>query len=226
MKLEQKKDIIPLVISLIILAIHLLVLSKYNSLSGWLSPIVLYILVVLIFISQAEIRPSFLLFFFSCYVLTMIAEIIGIRSSVFFGNFDFGKGLGFAILNVPVVMGLVGFIIVFCSGILTESLYRFIEKKYPPDNLFPSTVQKFSIVVDGAFISTFLVWALERATEKLDWWHWPGSTVPFMNYVTWFFLSAVLLLLFELLNFRKINQFAVHLYIVLLLFFLTAGTIL
>ena len=227
MKLEQKKDITALVLSILVLIIYFCTLLSSSALAvDWVAPFVIFILAALLVFTQHEINPPFISFFLCCYIFTMIAEIMGVNKSLFFGNYDFGKGLGFTVKMVPLVMGLLGFIVVYCSGIFTESLYRFVEKKYPPDNLLPSKVQKFSIVVDGAFISTFFVWAIERAAAKLDWWHWPGANVPLMNYVTWFILSAVLLLVFELLKFSKTNQFAVHLFIVMLLFFFAVKTLL
>ena len=78
-----------------------------------------------------------------------------------------------------------------------------------------------SLVLDGALLTVFFDWVMEPVAVKLGFWQWEGGVIPFFNYLCWFLISAALLLLFRYLRFDKTNHFAVHLFIIQLLFFLT-----
>lgn len=189
-------------------------------------PGLIFIMFILILLTKEKLDKHFFFFVLIAFVFSLITCGVGVNTGLLFGNYDYGKSLGPAIQNVPLALGLFWIIIIYTTGIFTEALYKKVEKKFPPDNLFPKTIQKFSIVIDGALIATFFGWILEPAAIKLGFWSWQTETTPFLFYITWFGLSALLLLSFELLKFKKENDFAVHLFIIQLLFFLAIRVLL
>jgi len=68
---------------------------------------------------------------------------------------------------------------------------------------------------------------MEPVAIKLGYWKWLGNgAIPMLNYISWFGVSAVLMLVFRLLSFEKTNQFAVNLLLIQFMFFLILRTIL
>jgi putative membrane protein len=83
----------------------------------------------------------------------------------------------------------------------------------------------FAIVIDGALLATFFDWVMEPIAVKLGYWQWLGDgSIPLLNYLSWFGISALLMLLFRLLSFPKQNQFAVNLLLIQFMFFLILRT--
>ena len=54
---------------------------------------------------------------------------------------------------------------------------------------------------------------------KLGFWQWENGIIPLYNYVCWFLISVFLLVLLRKFPFPRANHFAVHLFIIQLLFF-------
>jgi len=228
MPTQQSRITISFLIALVAHAIALVgIFSGHRQWFIEATPYMIMLMFVLLIFTQEEINKPFLVFVLSAFIISVLAELIGVHTGFLFVNYKYGKLLGPTIKDVPWLIGINWFIVVYCAGVFTQSMYTAIEKKFPPDNLLPSKIQKFSIVVDGAFIITFFDWIMDPAVVKLGYWSWWNTgSAPIYNYVCWFLVSAALLLLFELLNFRKQNQFAVHLFIIQILFFFALRTFL
>ncbi len=63
-------------------------------------------------------------------------------------------------------------------------------------------------ILCGACMLVLLDLLIEPVAVRLDYWHWADGTVPVKNYLCWFALSGLLLLIFELLRFREQNMVA------------------
>ena len=88
----------------------------------------------------------------------------------------------------------------------------------------PARLAAASLVIDGALLATFFDWIMEPVAMKLGFWQWRNNDITFYNYFCWFMISALLLLLFRRFSFARPNHFAVHLFIIQALFFLTLRT--
>ena len=88
----------------------------------------------------------------------------------------------------------------------------------------PAWVAAASLVIDGALLATLFDWLMEPVAMKLGFWHWTKEAPPFYNYTCWFIISLLLLIMFRRFSFPKANQFAVHLFIIQVLFFLALRT--
>ena len=88
-------------------------------------------------------------------------------------------------------------------------------------------IKLFSFITDTAMLATLFDWIMEPSAQQLGFWKWlPNGEIPLYNYLCWFIISAALLTVFRFLKFDKDNQFAVHLFIIQLLFFLVLQTFL
>ena len=185
------------------------------------TPLNLVLMALLLIITQKQKNASFFGFVFASYFIGFLVEWIGINTGALFGSYHYGKVLGLQYNNVPLLIGVNWFIIIYCTGIVTDKLYSKMNAKLADvqANVKP-VVQSVSIVVDGALLATFFDFIIEPVAVKLGYWKWLHGSIPSYNYVCWFAVSAVLLTIFRLLPFDKTNPLAVHLFIIQTLFFL------
>ena len=83
--------------------------------------------------------------------------------------------------------------------------------------------KKTSVILKSLIGSSILVifdYVLEPVAIKYDYWTWHHANVPLQNYVGWFVVSFLLLLLFNFLNFTKNNKLAQTLFIIQFVFFI------
>ncbi len=192
------------------------------------TPYNLLLMFGLLLYTQQKISVGFIVFVVVCFVLGIGVEIIGTSTGYLFGEYAYGKTLGFSLKNVPLVIGINWFIIIYCSGI---TVHRFLEKisaKLETITGAPSPVIRFfSVISDGAMLAVFFDWILEPAAIKLGYWQWLGDgQIPTYNYLCWFIISFGLMSVFTFLKFEKKNIFAVNLLMIMMMFFMLIRTFL
>lgn len=185
------------------------------------TPVTLIIMALLLVITQPAKNLFFYLFAAFVFIAGIAIEILGIHTAAVFGHYTYGSTLGVQYYGVPCLIGVNWFIIIYCSGIIMYQLDEWIQKKLAGEVKLSPVLQWISFITDAALLATFFDWVLEPVAGKLGFWHWQNNSIPVFNYLCWFIVSALLLAVFRLLPFRKHNQFAVHLFIIQLLFFLT-----
>ncbi|MBC7914292.1 MAG: carotenoid biosynthesis protein, partial [Pyrinomonadaceae bacterium] len=70
-----------------------------------------------------------------------------------------------------------------------------------------------------AFLIAILDFLIEPVAIRFDFWNWTDLDVPFQNYVAWFVFSFIMLRLFFLMRFQKINPAATIFFLMQFLFF-------
>lgn len=184
------------------------------------TPLNLIISMLLVFFTHQKINKSFWFFFIACSVAGVLYEIIGINTGLLFGDYEYSDVMGFKILGVPVLLGNLWFTTMYCVGSLTYQSYNWLKVKY---NFKISKKLEFHLLaIVGAFAAVLLDFFLEPVAIKLNFWQWfPYGEIPIYNYVCWFFGSLILQYLFVKSNFNKENKFAVYLYCVQAVFFMS-----
>jgi bisanhydrobacterioruberin hydratase len=192
------------------------------------TPVNLLLSFALLIWTQREKNIFFYLFLLGCFTVGISVEIIGTNSGMLFGNYTYGNVLGFKIKNVPVLIGINWFIIIYCSGISIHTLLMKAINRVAAHTQKPPTVLKaISVIVDGATLAVFFDWLMEPVAVKLGYWVWNGDgSIPLFNYICWFIVSLSLLVLFHFAKFSKQNKFAVNLLLIQLMFFLLLRTFL
>ena len=191
------------------------------------TPVNLLLMAALLMFTQKQKNIFFYAFVMLCFFTGLITEIIGVNTGTLFGHYTYGDVLGVKLFNVPLMIGVNWFIAVFCSCNIIFLLNEWLYKKISPD-IQPSLVVKLlAFVIDAAMLTTLFDYILEPIATQLGFWRWlPDGSVPLFNFVCWFIISLVLSTFFRLMKFDKRNQFAVHLLIIQLLFFLVLQTFL
>lgn len=170
----------------------------------------------------------FIVFFLSCFLLGITVEIIGINTGMLFGDYTYGNVLGYKFKNVPLLIGINWFIIIYCSGISMHTLLmKAINRISSDTGKPPKALKALSVIVDGATLAVFFDWLMEPVAVKLGYWVWNGDgSIPLFNYICWFVISLMLLTVFHFAKFSKQNKFAVNLLLIQMMFFLLLRTFL
>ncbi len=191
------------------------------------TPFLLLLMAALLIITHPEKNSSFFIFLLLVFVAGMASEMLGVNTGLLFGNYSYGIILGKKINGVPLIIGVNWFIIIYCAGTITSKIENWILNKMSDEMQISTALQFFSFIIDGALLITFFDWVMEPVAQRLGFWKWiPNEQIPFYNYMCWFFISALLLIAFRQMKVYKHNPFAVHLFIIQLLFFLVLRTFL
>jgi len=172
--------------------------------------------------TQEEINKSFIIFIAACFIVGVTVEIIGVNTKLVFGDYRYGNVLGPKLMSVPLIIGINWFIIIYCCGVSVHTLLmNIISRSASTAVSTPQLLKALSIIIDGAMLAVLFDWMMEPVAVKLNFWIWNGNgTVPFYNYLCWFFVSVLLLAIFHFCKFEKQNKFAVNLLLVQFMFFL------
>lgn len=227
--IQKNKTVIAFSIALIFHAVGLTGMLFFDaSYFASLTPLNLLLSTLLLIWTQDEKNPSFFLFIVICYAVGFGAEYAGVNYQLLFGEYAYGKPLGVQWKNIPLIIGVNWFIIIYCCGMGVQQVLNNIWNRLKDDDMPErNNVGFWAIVLDGALLATFFDWVMEPVAVKLGFWQWAGSgVIPFKNYWSWFLVSAFLLLIFRLLPFKKNNHFALNLLLIQLLFFLLLRTFL
>jgi putative membrane protein len=192
------------------------------------TPLHLLLMAVLIFYTQKGINKAFLFFFVVCVIAGFFVEYLGVHTGLIFGDYRYGTVLGPTWQGIPLIIGVNWFIIMYICGVSLHLLLTKLKTRAGADFVQPSRIVGIvSLLFDGATLAVFLDWLMEPVAVKLGYWTWLGSgDIPILNYISWFVVSVVFLLLFHLLPFNKGNKFAVNLLLIQAMFFLLLRTFL
>lgn len=177
----------------------------------------------LVLYTQQKINLAFIIFIIICFVTGVAVEVVGTRTGYLFGQYQYGTMLGITFKNVPWVIGVNWFLIMYCCGITVHTIYNQLVARLPPAvGKYTLYVKILSLTSDGALLAVLFDWIMEPAAIKLGYWQWLGEDgeIPSFNYLSWFAISFILMAAFNLLKFSKQNIFAVNLLLIMTTFFL------
>lgn len=180
------------------------------------TPFNLLLMLLLLLWTQPKKTAAFWFFLAGCFLVGMAAEVVGVRTGWLFGHYSYGRTMSWQIFQVPWLLGVNWFLVVFCAGMTMHGLLRISYK----GGKIPGLVRILAVLLGGALLAVFYDWLLEPVAIALDYWHWISARVPIYNYLSWFMVSAALLALFEGAKMEKRNKFAVNLMLIQWAFFL------
>lgn len=184
----------------------------------------LLLMALLIGFTDSHKGKSFYLFLTLSFLMGILVEMIGVNTGFLFGNYQYGTVLGPKLLGVPLIIGINWFMVMYCVGSSTELLYRKVKTN---NEAVEKAWKKWGPIIDAALIAVLFDWLMEPVAIKLGYWSWNGSgEIPLFNYVSWFFISLIVLTIFNSLKWQKDNRFAIHLLLIQSMFFLILRTFL
>ncbi len=139
-----------------------------------------------------------IIFFLICGITGYAAEIIGVNSGMFFGNYVYGDILGPGVSGVPLIVGLNWIVILMGSVSLSEIFLK----------------NKLSIILASAFLSVIFDYIMEPAAVFFKYWQWDANVIPVSNYITWGILTFILSAVFKFFNLSINNALPAFLFAV------------
>ena len=137
-------------------------------------------------------------------------EIIGTNTGLIFGEYAYGRTLGFQVGHVPLIIGVNWLMLVYATAAVVNSV---AEKQH--------FVIKAAL---SAGLMVFLDFFIEPVAIRYDFWSWTDNIIPIQNYVAWFVIAFALLIVTHRIVLIK-SKTAIALFIAQLLFFVSLNII-
>lgn len=220
---SSRKQFIATIIAIVFHVIGFIGMLVNKEMMASATSLNLLLMMVLVLYTHENLNTSFLIFFASCFLIGFVAEYIGTSTGYLFGNYQYGKVLGISFKNVPLIIGVNWFLVIYCSAVTIHFIIKKLALKTGEG--VSQRVKFVSTVIDGAMLAVFFDWLIEPVAIELGYWKWEGD-IPSFNYISWFGVSIVLLFLFRLLKVSAINKFGVNLLLIQMMFFLLLRTFL
>ena len=116
---------------------------------------------------------NYTLSFIGLAAVGFVAEVIGVKTGVVFGNYYYGNALGYKVLAVPLVISL-NWGLLINIGVLVAT---YLSKK------------PLLIATLAAFIITGVDLVIEQVASQMDYWHFSNGIAGIQNYIGWFIIS-------------------------------------
>jgi putative membrane protein len=174
-----------------------------------LTPLVLLGFSLCVLFLSARSNKILLLWCLGTYIFTFAIEAVGVWTGLIFGRYFYGNTLGLKLLNVPLVIGL-NWVVVVLGAVGIARL------------VFKNAI--LTAAAAGVLTVIFDI-PLEVVAVNLDYWHWPGGSVPLQNYAAWFVISFIAGIVAEGIKLDFEKKHAVHYLIAQLVFFIALNVI-
>nr|WP_299418839.1 carotenoid biosynthesis protein [uncultured Emticicia sp.] len=201
--MKNHKPYLYLLISMYIAGVIGLNINATAELFKFLTPFNLVVSLGILLYFHNGWSSDFIFFAIITFLIGYFIEVVGVKTGLIFGHYQYDRTLGFEILEVPPVIGVNWLLLVYCVG---SSFCRVNQPIYIK-------------VAYGSLLMTMFDFLVEPIAMRLEMWSWFGLLPPVQNYIGWFMVSAFLLTIFHCLPFRKDNKIAFWLLILQICFF-------
>ncbi|WP_271768780.1 carotenoid biosynthesis protein [Aquimarina algiphila] len=133
----------------------------------------------------------------------MITEYLGVNYDLIFGNYEYGKNLGYKICGVPLIIGVNWVILTYSSAAIAQKVH---------DNLFITSAI-------GAVLMVGLDTCIEMSAPRFDFWEFEGGVIPLQNYIGWLFTGFVAHVFLQKIIKAFHFKISLHIFIAILVFF-------
>jgi putative membrane protein len=154
----------------------------YPPVSAWfvaLTPLNLICSVFFLILRHEKRNQNFWIFALLAFSIGFGTEWLGVHTGLIFGQYAYGKTLGWAIDGIPLLIGVNWFMLSYSTNVIAEEV-------------FPARVRPFA----AAAMMTGADFLIEPGAIRFDMWHWYGAMPPLQNYAAWFVVSFVIALLY------------------------------
>ncbi|MFM8450228.1 MAG: carotenoid biosynthesis protein [Haliscomenobacter sp.] len=142
-----------------------------------------------------------------CFITGFLAEVIGVKTGLLFGNYTYGEVLGFKIWDTPLLIGINWILVTFSAA-------SFIQW------LLPRGTAVSLRVVLAALAMVGLDLLIEPDAIQYQMWTWNEGVIPLRNYLGWFVVALPLQVLYHYWATTSLNLVAAALFILQILFFI------
>lgn len=190
-------------------ALVLLGTTMFNADLIHFTTLLLLISTFVLFLNHARIDSLFVVYAGIVFVGSWIIEWAGVETRKIFGQYFFGNNLGFKILDIPIIIGIIWLVLNYCTSVIA---HRLCSKSLVLNRWLPKALI-------AATLTVLVVVFMEQMASINDFWYWKNQTVPVQNYTAWFVFAFSFNYLFQQLGIHSENKVAPWLYGLMLVFF-------
>ena len=168
-----------------------------------LTPIHLFVMFALFLWANSYFSIKLIKAIIVIYLIGVLAEVLGVRYNIIFGNYYYGNSLGPQVLEVPLIIGFNWLTLSFATYGVSSYLFK----------------NKTVITVFASILMVLTDYIIEPMAGALDFWYWVGGNIPIQNYVGWFFVSLIIHTILVKMNFKFNIKLCLALLLSQILFF-------
>ncbi len=169
----------------IVIVLHLVgAVGFLSPLSNWfvfLTPVNMIITAGMIWIDSKQGNVLGWPIALTIILLGYVVEIVGVKTGMLFGNYEYGEVLGWKFFEVPPIIGVNWLVVIWGS-------YSFVHS---------FKVHKYLRWIAVGLMATLLDMLIEPVAIHFGFWQWAGGKPPLQNYIAWFIVACAMALLFE-----------------------------
>jgi bisanhydrobacterioruberin hydratase len=120
-------------------------------------------------------ETKFLSSFLAIAFLGYLAEVIGVKTGLIFGNYTYGNSLGIKLLEVPLVISI-NWALLICSSIIIVRKFLTI---------------KWLVLLVASLLITLIDLLIEQVAVKLDFWAFSNGLPGIHNYIGWIAVAFI-----------------------------------
>lgn len=113
------------------------------------------------------------------FILGWGIECVGVHTGVPFGNYAYGTILGWKLIDVPLLIGVNWVLLTLAAAEWMQSVLQ----------------RNWLAAISASILLTALDGLIEPVAVKLGYWHWYGIQPPIQNYIAWFGMSLLMVLI-------------------------------
>lgn len=174
-----------------------------------LTPINLLVTLALVLRHHPRWDRATWLFLAGAYLVGFGAELFGIQTGLLFGEYTYGKVLGWKVWGTPLMIGVNWVIVAYGAGVTV--------------NRIAGSLAPWLRALLAAALMVILDWLIEPVAMQYGFWDWEDGTIPLRNYLGWFIVALPLLMFFMYRLGDTRNKVGVALFIWQVIFFLILG---
>jgi putative membrane protein len=169
-----------------------------------ITPLALILNIYLLAIFHHPYDSKHIIIFISILFVSFFLEVIGVKTGKIFGTYSYGEALGIKILETPILIGFNWLFLTYCSTSFWDHWHT----------------KPFLVIILAPLLMVFYDIALEHIAPTLNMWSWAQNTIPFTNYLHWYLISMIFVILFKIFRLNTNNPLAITLFFTQFAFFI------
>jgi len=180
-------------------------ISAYKDSFFSLSYFNLLLSFVILILARNDKNKAFGGFLGFAFAVGMTAEWIGVHTGLLFGEYSYGKNLGYKVFDVPLVIGI--------NWAMLTVVSSSVVSRINSNNL--------TKLLLSAILMTLFDALMEPVAIRSDFWSWDSGVIPFYNYVSWFLISFILQAVYFRFKLVEVNKVHNLLFLCMIIFFVS-----
>lgn len=174
--LKDPQEIRRFLVWFYIIGIAGMVIPATSALFMKLTPLALLMNFGLLLIHHETKFSVITILIFSLILLSgFFIEIIGVQTGIIFGEYVYGKGLGWKLWDTPLIIGLNWLMLVYTTATITQKI----------------KIHNIIRIALGAGMMLVYDLIMEQVAPRMDMWSWKNGIIPIENYIAWFVIASL-----------------------------------